>query len=104
MHNLIERNKILAPDGGIALLLSPADVVKSTFDQLAPAFTHAVVEIREIVNRQGSGPLKCPFDILLEVTRAHLARCDCLKHHAAVPKRASRKRVAIKENVLTREV
>ena len=95
MGNLFERNKMLKPSEGIALLLSPADVVKGAFDQLAPAFTHAVIEARQKVNRQGSGPFQCPLDILLEVTRAQLRGCKCLKHHTTVTKRASRKRVAV---------
>ena len=83
------------PNTGIIILATPTDILKGLLDQLAPAFTRAMVDAGHKRNRGGCTSRKHPLDVLLEVVRAERQRARAAKLKRTVTKRASRKRVAV---------
>ena len=81
-------------DGTFSLVPPAADIVKELFEHLAPRVTK-MIEHRQKLQRPACRPIDCPLGILLELARDEQTRCRCPKHKTAVPKRASRKRVAV---------
>src|SRR5437773_10661599 len=96
MRIRIYDNEMMAlPNMGIAVMPPPADVLKGLLDQLAPAFTRAMIDARQKLHRAGCAPSKSPLDVLFEVVRAERQRPRAAKHKRAVTKGAARKRVAV---------